>query len=67
MARVRGPILKTMTLPFESRRVFSGMKSDLIKEAVPYLEGALLEIILKEEQIVSHVEKDSSLIFISCR
>ena len=46
LARVRGPMLKTIALPLESRRVFSGMKSDLIKEAVPYLEGALLEIIL---------------------
>ena len=56
-----------MARPSVSIRIFSGIRSDLIIEAVPYLEAALLERMLKEEQIVSQVEKESSTMLISCR
>ena len=49
LAKVSGPISKKIALPLESRRIFSGEKSDLMMEAVPYLVGELLEMILKED------------------
>ena len=67
LAKVRGPISKKIALPLESRRIFSGEKSDLMMEAVPYLVGELLEMILKEDDIELQLEKESSQILISCR
>ena len=66
-AHVKEPILKTIARPSVFIRIFSGMRSDLIMEAVPYVDAALLERMLKEEQIVSQVEKESSTMLISCR
>ena len=54
------PISKVIALPLESRSTFSGTKSELIMEAVPYLVMELLDKILNEEQIVLQVEKESS-------
>ena len=50
---------KMMALPLESSRIFSGCRSELMIEAVPYLEIELLDNILNEEQIVLQVEKES--------
>ena len=55
----------TMTLPLVSKRIFSGEKSVLIREAVPYLLTALLEMMLNPEEMVLQVENESSVIFIS--
>ena len=66
-AHVTEPMLKTIIRPSVSIKMFSGMRSVLIREAVPYFEAALLEIMLKEEQIVSQVEKESSTMLISCK
>ena len=66
-ARVIGPILKTIARPLESRLMFSATKSDLIMEAVPYLEGELLDMMLKEEDKTLHLLKESSQMLISCR
>ena len=60
-------MLKTIARPFVSRRIFSGIKSDLNRETVPYLEGELLEMMLNEEDITLQLEKESSEILISCR
>ena len=46
LARVMAPMLKTIARPLESRLMFSVMKSDLIRVAVPYLDGELLELML---------------------
>ena len=54
------PISKMIALPLESRRTFSGFKSELIIEAVPYFEIELLDIMLNEELIALQAEKDSS-------
>ena len=60
MAKVIPPMSNTMTLPLVSKRMFSGEKSDLIIEAVPYLLIALLEMILKPEEMVLQAKiKDS--------
>ena len=56
-----------MTLPLMSSWMFSGVRSDLIREAVPYLVGELLEMKLKEEEIKVQDEKESSVILISCK
>ena len=47
--------------------MFSGIKSDFMMEAVPYLEGELLEMMLNEEDITLQFEKESSHTLISCR
>ena len=60
-------MLKTIARPFMSRRIFSGIKSDLTREAVPYFEGELLEMMLNEEDITLQFEKESSEILISCK
>ena len=56
---------KTMTLPFVSNKRFSGEKSDLIMLAVPYLLTELFEMMLKPDDMVLQVEKESSVIFTS--
>ena len=66
-AHVREPILKTMARPSISIRIFSEIRSVLIKEAVPYFEAALFDRMLNEEQIVSQFEKKSSTMLIYCR
>ena len=59
------PISKIIALPLVSKTTLLGEKSDLMIEAVPYLLAALLDIILKLDEIVLQEAKDSSLIFIS--
>ena len=39
-------VILTIQQPFESRRMFSGVKSELMIDAVLYLVGKFLEIIL---------------------
>ena len=58
--------MNIMALPLVSIRIFSGVIWDFIMDAVPYLEAALLEITLYEEQILSQLEKESSVMLISC-
>lgn len=65
--RVTGPISKTIAWPFESRCIFSAIKSDLIREAVPYFEGELLAMMLKDDDIILQLVNNSSQILISCR
>ena len=59
------PISKIIALPLVSKTTLLGEKSDLMIEAVPYLLAALLDIILKLDEIVLQEAKNSSLIFIS--
>ena len=39
LAKVISPMLNTIARHLESRRIFSGVKSDLMMEAVPYFVG----------------------------
>ena len=56
-----------MTLPLMSSWMFSGVRSDLMREAVQYLVVELLEMKLREEEIKVQNEKESSVILISCK
>ena len=64
---VISPMSKIKALPLVSKRILVGVKSDLIRVAVPYLLAELLEIMLKLEEIVLQEENDSSIILISWR
>ena len=62
---MRGPKLKTIARPLVSNWMFSAVRSDLVRVAVPYLVGELLATILKEEEIRGQEEKESSVMWIS--